>query len=192
MNNCEHTEEKKTTPNQKITEHFLNNRQLFLSTEINDSVADELIQKMLYLDSLNHEDIILFINSPGGVISSGLAILDVMDAVESDIVTVVTGMAASMAAVILSCGTKGKRYAWPHSRIMIHQPLISGTYRGRADELQTEANEMERMKRELNELLAEKTGQSYEKVVKDTDRDYFLSASEGVVYGLVDFKETKR
>lgn len=176
--------------NQKIQEFFISNRKVFLTTAIDDKVADEIVQKLIYLDSLNNEDIILFINSPGGVISSGMAILDVMDAVKSDVVTVVIGQAASMAAVTLACGAKGKRYAWPKSRVMIHQPLISGNFSGTAVEIQTEANEIDRLKTELNDILAEKTGQTIEKITKDTDRDFWMVSKDAMEYGMVDKVES--
>lgn len=183
MKNCDNHQEATPTLDKKISEFFLNNRKIFLTTAIDDKVSDDIVQRIIYLDSLSHEDIFIFINSPGGVISSGMAILDVMEAVESNIVTIVTGQAASMAAVILACGDK--RYSWPRSRVMIHQPLISGSFHGTAIEIETEAKEISRMKDELNRLLSEKTGQEYDKVVKDTDRDFWMASSEALSYGMV-------
>jgi ATP-dependent Clp protease protease subunit len=190
MENCDSKTEAPATPNAKIQEFFLSNRKLFLTSAIDEKVADDIVQKMIYLDSLNNEDIILFINSPGGVISAGMAILDAMDAVKSDVVTVVIGQAASMAAVTLACGAKGKRYAWPRSRVMIHQPLISGSFRATVAEIQTEAEEITRMKDELNQILSEKTGQPLEKVVSNTDRDFWMVSSKALDYGMVDKIET--
>lgn len=188
MKNCENHQEATPTLDKKISEFFLNNRKIFLSTAIDDKVADDIIQRIIYLDSLSHEDIFLFINSPGGVISSGMAILDVMEAVESNIITIVTGQAASMAAVILACGDK--RCAWKKSRVMIHQPLISGSFHGTAIEIETEAKEISRMKEELNTLLSIKTGKSLETVTKDTDRDFWMTSENAKSYGMVDEIQT--
>lgn len=184
MKNCENHQEATPTLDKKISEFFLNSRKIFLTTAIEDKVADDIVQKIIYLDSLNHEPIYLFINSPGGVISSGMAILDVMEAVESEIITIVIGQAASMAAVILACGDK--RYAWPKSRTMIHQPLISGSFQGTAIEIETEAKEISRMKEELNTILSQKTGKSIEQVTKDTDRDFWMTSEDALSYGMVD------
>jgi len=190
MCDCEKTEEKSTPMSSKISDFFLNSRKIFLSSEINDKVADEIVQKLIYLDSQSHEDIYLFVNSPGGVITSGMAILDATNAVKSDVRTIVTGQAASMGAMILANGAKGKRYSWPNARIMIHQPLISGNFQGNIVEIQTEAKEIDRMKTTLNNLLAEKTGQPIEKITKDTDRDFFMGSQEALEYGMVDVVET--
>lgn len=183
---CNEETEQKTTPNQKIEEHFLNHRTIFIFSDINDKVAEEVVKKILYLDSISHDDIKLIINSPGGVISSGMAMLDVMELVKSDIVTIVTGHAASMGAALQCCGKNGKRYAWPSARIMIHQPLINGTFRGTSSEIESEAEQITMMRERLNRLIAERTGQTYEKVSEDTDRDYWMSAEEALEYGMID------
>ena len=161
-------------------------RILFLGQEVNDGVANALVAQMLYLDSEDSsKPIYLYINSPGGSVTSGLAIYDTIKYVKSDVVTICVGLAASMGAFLLAAGTKGKRVALPHSRIMIHQPL-GGTSRRQASDIEIEAREILRMKEMLNRSLAEMSDQSFEKVEKDTDRDYFLSAEEAKEYGLID------
>ncbi len=161
-------------------------RILFLGSEVNDSVANALVAQMLYLDSDdNTKPIYLYINSPGGSVTAGLAIYDTMQYVKSDVVTICVGLAASMGAFLLSAGTKGKRLALPHSRIMIHQPL-GGTSQRQASDIEIEAKEILRIKDMLNHSMAEMTGQPFEKIEKDTDRDYFLSAAEAKDYGLID------
>ncbi len=161
-------------------------RILFLGQEVNDGVANSLVAQMLYLDSEDSgKPIYLYINSPGGSVSAGLAIFDTMQYVKSDVVTICVGLAASMGAFLLAAGTKGKRVALPHSRIMIHQPL-GGTSQRQASDIEIEAKEILRIKQMLNHSLANLTGQTFEKVEKDTDRDYFLSAEEAKGYGLID------
>jgi len=161
-------------------------RLLFLGQEVSDAVANSLVAQMLYLDSDdNSKPIYLYINSPGGSVTAGLAIYDTMQYVKSDVVTICVGLAASMGAFLLAAGTKGKRLALPHSRIMIHQPL-GGTSQRQASDIEIEAREILRIKDMLNQSMADMTGQSLEKVSKDTDRDYFLSAAEAVEYGLID------
>ncbi len=161
-------------------------RILFLGQEVNDGVANSLVAQMLYLDSEDStKPIYIYINSPGGSVTAGLAIFDTMKYVKSDVVTICVGLAASMGAFLLSAGTKGKRLALPHSRIMIHQPL-GGTSQRQASDIEIEAKEILRIKEMLNKSLADMTGQSFEKIEKDTDRDYFLSASEAKEYGLID------
>jgi ATP-dependent Clp protease protease subunit len=161
-------------------------RILFLGQEVSDSVANSLVAQMLYLDSDdNSKPIYLYINSPGGSVTAGLAIYDTMQYVKSDVVTICVGLAASMGAFLLAAGTTGKRLALPHSRIMIHQPL-GGTSQRQASDIEIEAKEILRIKDMLNQSLAEMTSQSLEKITKDTDRDYFLSAAEAVDYGLID------
>ena len=171
----------------KEAEAFLNKgRKLFLWGGVDDESAEKLVKQMLYLDSLSHDDIYLFINSPGGVISSGLAIFDCMQSIESDVVTVCSGQAASMGAVLLCAGTKGKRYAWPNARIMIHQPLIHGEMVAPASDLQIQAEEMLRIRKVLNKIIGDACGKSEEVIEKDTDRDNFMNAEEAAAYGLVD------
>jgi len=161
-------------------------RILFLGQEVNDGVANSLVAQMLYLDSEDSsKPIYLYINSPGGSVTAGLAIFDTMKYVKSDVVTICLGLAASMGAFLLSAGTKGKRLALPHSRIMIHQPL-GGTSQRQASDIEIEAREILRIKEMLNRSMAEMTGQTFEKIEKDTDRDYFLSAAEAQEYGLID------
>ena len=161
-------------------------RILFLGSEVNDAVANSLVAQMLYLDSEDSsKPIYLYINSPGGSVTAGLAIYDTIQYVKSDVVTICVGLAASMGAFLLAAGTKGKRVALPHSRIMIHQPL-GGTSRRQASDIEIEAREILRMKEMLNRSLADMSGQSFEKIEKDTDRDYFLSAEEAKEYGLID------
>ena len=161
-------------------------RILFLGSEVTDAVANALVAQMLYLDSEdNSKPIYLYINSPGGSVTAGLAIYDTMQYVKSDVVTICVGLAASMGAFLLGAGTKGKRLALPHSRIMIHQPL-GGTSQRQASDIEIEAKEILRMKDMLNHSMADMTGQSFEKIEKDTDRDYFLSATEAKEYGLID------
>jgi ATP-dependent Clp protease protease subunit len=161
-------------------------RILFLGGEVSDGVANSLVAQMLYLDSEdNSKPIYLYINSPGGSVTAGLAIYDTMQYVKSDVVTICVGLAASMGAFLLGAGTKGKRLALPHSRIMIHQPL-GGTSQRQASDIEIEAKEILRIKDMLNRSMADMTGQPFEKIEKDTDRDYFLSAAEAVEYGLID------
>tara|TARA_Y100001968_G_scaffold324554_1_gene364149 strand:- start:1776 stop:2378 length:603 start_codon:yes stop_codon:yes gene_type:complete len=161
-------------------------RILFLGQEVNDGVANSLVAQMLYLDSEDStKPIYLYINSPGGSVTAGLAIFDTMKYVKSDVITICVGLAASMGAFLLSAGTKTKRLALPHSRIMIHQPL-GGTSQRQASDIEIEAREILRIKKMLNHSMAEMTGQTFEKIEKDTDRDYFLSAIEAKEYGLID------
>ena len=161
-------------------------RILFLGSEVNDSIANSLVAQMLYLDSEDSsKPIYLYINSPGGSVTAGLAIYDTIQYVKSEVVTICVGLAASMGAFLLAAGTKGKRVALPHSRIMIHQPL-GGTSRRQASDIEIEAREILRMKEMLNRSLVDMSGQSFEKIEKDTDRDYFLSAEEAKEYGLID------
>ena len=161
-------------------------RILFLGSEVNDGIANSLVAQMLYLDSEDSsKPIYLYINSPGGSVTAGLAIYDTIQYVKSEVVTICVGLAASMGAFLLAAGTKGKRVALPHSRIMIHQPL-GGTSRRQASDIEIEAREILRMKDMLNHSLADMSGQTFEKIEKDTDRDYFLSPAEAVEYGLID------
>ena len=161
-------------------------RILFLGSEVNDGIANSLVAQMLYLDSEDSsKPIYLYINSPGGSVTAGLAIYDTIQYVKSEVVTICVGLAASMGAFLLAAGTKGKRVALPHSRIMIHQPL-GGTSRRQASDIEIEAREILRMKEMLNRSLSDMSGQSFDKIEKDTDRDYFLSAEEARDYGLID------
>ena len=160
-------------------------RIIFLGTEINDEVANSIVAQLLLLDSENPEkDIMLYINSPGGVITAGMAIYDTMNLIKADVSTICLGEAASMGSFLLSSGAKGKRLALPSARIMIHQPL--GGAQGQATDIEIEAKEILRMKKELTTILAENSGQDLEKVQKDCERDYYMSAAQAVEYGLID------
>jgi ATP-dependent Clp protease protease subunit len=170
----------------EMEEQFLSRREVFLWGEVCDESAEEIVKKILFLDGAGGDDITLYINSPGGVISSGLAIYDAMRRAKSDISTVVMGQAASMGAVLLCAGARGKRFAWEHARVLIHQPLISGNMYGPASDIQIQAEEMLRTRENLNMILAEHTGQTLQKITEDTDRDYFMSAVEAKEYGIVD------
>lgn len=161
-------------------------RIIFLGQEVTDSLANSIVAAMLYLDSEDpSKPIYLYINSPGGSVTAGMAIYDTMQYIKSDVVTICVGLAASMGAFLLAAGTKGKRLALPHARIMIHQPL-GGTGRRQATDIEIEAREILRVKRQLNEMLADRTGKPIEQIEKDTDRDYFMSAQEAADYGLID------
>ena len=168
-----------------IYSRLLRERIIFLGTDVNDQVADALVAQMLFLEADDPDkDIQLYINSPGGSVTAGLAIYDTMQQVGPDVITICYGLAASMGAFLLSGGTKGKRLALPNSRIMIHQPL--GGAQGQAVEIEIQAKEILYLKQTLNSLLAEHTGQNIEKISEDTDRDHFLSPQEAVEYGLID------
>jgi ATP-dependent Clp protease protease subunit len=170
----------------EMEEQFLKRREIFLWGEVSDESAEDIVKKILFLDGSGEGDITLYINSPGGVISSGLAVYDAMRYAKSDVSTVVMGQAASMGAVLLCAGAKGKRYAWEHARVLIHQPLISGNMYGPASDIQIQAEEMLRTRENLNGILASHTGQTLQKIAEDTDRDYFMSADEAKKYGIVD------
>jgi ATP-dependent Clp protease, protease subunit len=170
----------------EIEEQMLKRREIFLWGEINDESAESVVQKVLFFDGKSSEEITLFINSPGGTISSGLAIYDAMQYAKSSISTVCMGLAASMGAVILCAGAKGKRLTWENARIMIHQPLIAGSFFGPASDIQIQAEEMLRVRERLNFILSYHTGKTIKKIEEDTDRDYFMSAQEAMEYGLVD------
>ena len=168
-----------------IFSRLLRERIIFLGSAIDDDVANSIVAQLLLLDSENSEkDIMLYINSPGGVITAGMAIYDTMKLIKSDVSTICLGDAASMGAFLLSGGTKGKRLALPNSRIMIHQPL--GGAKGQATDIEIEAKEILRMKKMLNELLAEHTGQKVDRIKKDTERDKFMTAEEALEYTLID------
>ena len=162
-------------------------RILFLGQEVTDGLANALVAQLLYLDSDDpSKPIYMYINSPGGSVTAGLAIYDTMQHIKSEVVTICVGLAASMGAFLLAGGTKGKRLALPHSRIMIHQPLGGTQGRSQATDIEIEAREILRMRDQLNQMLAHHTGQPLEKIEKDTDRDYFMSAEEAKEYGLID------
>ncbi|NVJ07149.1 ATP-dependent Clp endopeptidase proteolytic subunit ClpP [Myxococcus sp. AM001] len=168
-----------------IYSRLLKDRIVMLGTEIDDDVANVIVAQLLFLESEDPDkDINLYVNSPGGSVTAGLAIYDTMQYVKCPVSTICVGQAASMGAVLLLAGAKGKRYALPSSRIMIHQPL--GGVRGQATDIEIQAKEILRMKAKLNELIVKHTGQSIERVEKDTDRDYFMGASEAKAYGIID------
>lgn len=168
-----------------IYERLFRERIIFLSEEVNDSIANAIVAYLLYLDSDdNTKPIYLYINSPGGSVTAGMAIYDTMQHIKSEVITICVGLAASMGAFLLAAGAPGKRLALPHARIMIHQPL--GGTRGQASDIEIEAKEVIRIKHALNEMLAKHTGKSLEQIERDTDRDYFMSAEEAMNYGLID------
>ncbi len=173
-----------------IYSRLLNDRIIFLADEVNDATANLVVAQLLYLDAIDSEkDINLYINSPGGSITAGMAIYDTMNFIKSDVSTICVGMAASMGAFLLTAGAKGKRYALPNSEIMIHQPL--GGFQGQATDIKIHADRIIKMKKKLNGILAEATGQSLETIEKDTERDNFMSAEEALKYGLIDKIITK-
>ncbi|QQE76701.1 ATP-dependent Clp endopeptidase proteolytic subunit ClpP [Brevibacillus composti] len=168
-----------------IYSRLLKDRIIFLGTPINDTVANIVVAQMLFLQAEDPEkDIHLYINSPGGSITAGMAIYDTMQFIKPDVSTICIGMAASMGAFLLAAGTKGKRYALPNSEVMIHQPL--GGAQGQASDIEIAAKRILRMREHLNKILSERTGQPLERIQKDTDRDNFLSAQEAMEYGLID------
>ncbi len=190
----ENEKEKEEAPSflaKEIAESFIKQRKIFLWSAVDDTVAEKIVKQLIYLDAQSQDEITLYINSPGGVISSGLAIYDAMQAVKSPVATVVCGQAASMGAVLLVGGRKGRRYAWPNARVMIHQPLISGHMYGPASDIEIQAEEMLRIRQNLNQLLAQHTGQPTDKIESDTDRDYFMTAEEAKAYGMVDAIENR-
>lgn len=163
---------------------MLKDRIIFLTGEINDNTASIVVSELLYLDSLSHEEICIYINSPGGSISSGFSIYDTINFIKSDVKTIVIGMAASMAAFLLASGTKGKRCALKNAEVMIHQPL--GGVQGQATEIKIAAERIIKLKEKLNKMLADITNKSYEQICDDTERDNYLSADEALEYGLID------
>ena len=168
-----------------IYSRLLKDRIIMLSGEVNDAVASSIVAQMLFLEAEDPEkDIYFYINSPGGVVTAGMAIYDTMNYIRPNVTTICIGQAASMGAFLLSSGQKGKRYALPHARIMIHQPL--GGAQGQATDIEIQAKEILRMKAELNEILAKNCSQSIKKIEKDTDRDNFMSAKEAQEYGMID------
>jgi ATP-dependent Clp protease, protease subunit len=168
-----------------IYSRLLKERIVFLSEPIDDHLANLIIAQLLFLEAEdNTREIYLYINSPGGVVTAGMAIYDTMQYIKSKVSTICLGQAASMGAVLLAAGEKGRRYALPNARIMIHQPL--GGAQGQATDIEIQAKEILRMKKELNEILAFHTGQDYDKIHKDTDRDFFMSSKEAATYGLID------
>ncbi|MEZ0344610.1 MAG: ATP-dependent Clp endopeptidase proteolytic subunit ClpP [Caldimicrobium sp.] len=168
-----------------IYSRLLKERIIFLGTAIDEHVANLVIAQLLFLEAEDPDkDIMLYINSPGGLVTAGLAIYDTMQYIKPDVCTICVGQAASMAAVLLAAGAKGKRYALKHSRIMLHQPI--GAFQGQATEVEIQAKEILRLREILNEILSKHTGQDKEKIRQDTERDFYMSAEEALSYGLID------
>ncbi len=167
-----------------IFSRLLKDRIIILSGEIDDALANSVVAELLYLDSINNNDISLYINSPGGSITAGMAIYDTMNFIKSDVSTICIGMAASMAAFLLASGKEGKRYSLPNSEIMIHQPL--GGIQGQATEIKIAAERILKLKKKLNKILSQNTKQDIKKIEEDTERDHFLEAEEALEYGLID------
>jgi ATP-dependent Clp protease protease subunit len=168
-----------------IYSRLLKDRIIFLGTAMNDEVANLIIAQLLFLESEDPDkDINFYVNSPGGLVTAGLAVYDTMQYIKPDIATVCIGQAASMGAVLLAAGTHGKRYSLPNSRILIHQPM--GGFQGQASDIEIQAKEILRMKERLNEILMKHTGKQLEEIQKDTDRDFFMSGEEAKNYGIVD------
>ncbi|TGL63560.1 ClpP family protease [Leptospira sarikeiensis] len=174
-------------PGLRLEENQLKERKIFLWGQVDDNSAKHVVERLLYLSNQDPEkDITLVINSPGGANTSGMSILDTMDLIPNDVRTVCMGLAASFGALLLLSGTKGKRFALPHSRIMLHQPHVPGTYQAKATDIGIFASMIERDKKEINKLVAERTGQALEVVERDTDRDLWLTPEEARIYGVID------
>jgi len=170
-----------------VQKKFLEQRKIFLWGAVTDETAKDITEKLLYLESVGPgQDITFYINSPGGSITAGMAVFDTMKLVTSPITVVVTGMAASMGSILLCGAAKGRRLLYPHSRVLIHQPLISGRMVGPATDINIQAKEMEKLRAELNQILATASGQPLEHINRDTDRDFYLNATEAIAYGLAD------
>ena len=167
-----------------IYSRLLKDRIILLNGEIDDNTSNIIVAQLLYLDSLNHDDISIYINSPGGSITAGMAIYDTMNFIKSDVSTICIGISASMAAFLLSSGSKGKRYCLPNSEVMIHQPL--GGAQGQATEIKIAAERILKLKDKLNKILSDNTGKDLEQIKRDTERDFFLSANESLKYGIID------
>jgi ATP-dependent Clp protease protease subunit len=170
-----------------IQKKFLDQRKIFLWGAVTDESAKELTEKLLYLEATDPgKEIIFYINSPGGSVTAGMAVYDTMKLISSPITVVVTGMAASMGSILLCGAPKGRRLLYPHARVLIHQPLISGRMVGPATDINIQAKEMEKIRREMNQILADSSGQPIERINQDTDRDFYLDAKEAIAYGLAD------
>jgi ATP-dependent Clp protease protease subunit len=170
-----------------IQKKFLEQRKIFLWGAVTDESAKDITEKLLYLEAIAPgKEITFYINSPGGSVTAGMAVYDTMKLITSPITVVVTGMAASMGSILLSAAPKGRRLLYPHSRVLIHQPLISGRMVGPATDINIQAKEMEKLRQELNQILADASGQPLERINQDTDRDFYLNAQEAIAYGLAD------
>lgn len=173
-----------------VFSRLMMDRVIFLGTDVNDYTANVIQAQLLYLDSTDPgKDVSIYINSPGGSVYAGLGIYDTMQYISSDVATICTGMAASMAAVLLVAGSKGKRFALPHSRVMIHQPM--GGAQGQASDIEITAREIQKLKKELYHIIADHSGQPFDKVERDSDRDYWMTAAEALDYGMIDKVLTK-
>jgi ATP-dependent Clp protease protease subunit len=173
--------------NALIAKKFLEQRKIFLWGAVTDETAKEITERLLYLEGTDPgKDITFYVNTPGGSITAGMAVYDTMKLISSPVTMVVTGMAASMGSVLLCAVPKGRRLLFPHARVLIHQPLIAGRFIGPATDINIQAQEMEKIRQEMNEILAAASGQPLEKIARDTDRDFYLNASEAIVYGLAD------
>ena len=174
-----------------IYSRLLKDRIIFIGEQVHDDMANTVIAQMLFLESEDpNKDISVYINSPGGSVTAGLAIYDTMQYIKPELATICMGQSSSMAALLLACGTKGKRYALPHSRVMIHQPL--GGVQGQATDIDIQAKEILKIKELVHRILAEHTGQSLERIEKDTERDYFMDSEESLAYGIIDKVITRR
>ena len=170
-----------------IQKKFLEQRKIFLWGAVTDETAKDLTEKLLYLEATGPgKEITFYMNTPGGSITAGMAVYDTIKLITSPVKIVVTGMAASMGSILLSAAKKGNRYIYPHARVLIHQPLITGRMVGPASDINIQAKEMEKLRMELNQILATASGQSFDKVAKDSDRDFYLNAEEAIAYGLAD------
>ena len=188
-NECENKkDEQKSMPlSEEIKKRFLSERKIFLWDSVTDETAADIVEKLLYLDMLDSsKEITFYMSTPGGSIRAGMSIYDTMKLIKSPIKVVVTGIAMSMGSILLSAAPKGKRFLFPSARVMIHQPLIMGEMSGSAVDMHIQAQELERMRQELNKILAEASGQPIEKISADTDRDFFMTAQEAIDYGLAD------
>lgn len=188
---CEDDDKKTSAENApvaaKIQREFLKQRKIFLWGEVSDASARDITEKLLFLESVAPgEPITFYINTPGGSITAGMAIFDTIKLISSPVKVIVTGMAASMGSILLSAPARGNRLLYPHARVMIHQPLIMGQFQGPAVDIHIQAQEMERTRAELNRILADASGQPLEKIEKDTDRDFYMTAEEAIAYGLAD------
>lgn len=184
---CNKHDEAKMPVANEIQKRFLQERKIFLWSEVTDESAADIVQKLFYLDMLDSEkEITFYISTPGGSISAGMSIYDTMQLIKAPIKVVVTGIAMSMGSILLSGAKKGNRFLFPSARVMIHQPLIMGEMSGCAIDLHIQAQEMERMRTELNKILSAASGQTIEKITADTDRDFFMTAQETIAYGLAD------
>lgn len=184
---CQDDKKVESSVNTAIQKKFLEERKVFLWGEINDESAKDVTEKLIYLElKAPGQPISFFINTPGGSITAGLAIYDTMQLIQSPVSVIVTGLAASMGSVLLCGAKKGRRFLFPHSRVLIHQPLIMGQIEASAVDIHIQAQEMEKSRAELNQILAQASGQSLEKITHDTDRDFYLNAEEAIAYGLAD------